>query len=141
MVPLKLSTLGTVDDYDYALRDSRAVALVTDARLYDRIGLGLARSVPRLRACLVAGAAPSGATELTSALAGESPYADPAQIRIGTTWPYWLYSSGTTGQAKAVVHLHHDIGLLHRYPTFETSSTSSPTIAPSPSPACSSPMA
>jgi benzoate-CoA ligase family protein len=107
MVPVPLPTLGTAADYDYALRDSRAVALVTDAGLYDRIG-PVWQGVSSLRACLVAGAAPEGTTELGAALAGELPHADPVDTHRDDM-AYWLYSSGTTGKPKAIIHLHHDM--------------------------------
>jgi benzoate-CoA ligase family protein len=107
MVPVPLSTLGTADDYDYALRDSRAVALVTDGGLYDRVG-PVWPGVSTLRACLVAGAAPEGTTELGAALAGELPHSDPAETHRDDM-AYWLYSSGTTGRPKAIIHLHHDM--------------------------------
>jgi benzoate-CoA ligase family protein len=107
MVPVPLSTLGTPADYDYALRDSRAVALVTDAALYDRIA-PVWQGVSTLRVCLVSGAAPEGTTELGAALAGELPHADPVETHRDDM-AYWLYSSGTTGRPKAIVHLHHDM--------------------------------
>jgi benzoate-CoA ligase family protein len=107
MVPVPLSTLGTADDHDYALRDSRAVTLVTDAALYPRVA-DVWRGVPTLRSCLVAGAAPPGALAFDAALAAEPPDSPPAPTHKDDM-AYWLYSSGTTGRPKAIVHLHHDM--------------------------------
>jgi benzoate-CoA ligase len=106
-VPVPLSTLATPDEIDYGLRDSRAVALVTHAGLYERIEQ-VRRGVASLRHCLVAGGAPPGAVDFDGALA-----AQPAAFEAAPThrddMAYWLYSSGTTGRPKAVIHLHHDM--------------------------------
>jgi len=107
MVPVPLSTLGTPDDYDYALRDSRAVALITETGLYPRVA-DVGRGVPTLRSCLVSGAAPPGTTAFDPALAAEAPHAEAAPTHRDDM-AYWLYSSGTTGRPKAIVHLHHDM--------------------------------
>ncbi|MBI3457949.1 MAG: benzoate-CoA ligase family protein [Candidatus Rokubacteria bacterium] len=107
MVPVPLSTLGTPGDVDYALRDSRAAALVTHASLYDRIE-PVWRAVPALRHCLVAGAAPPGTLPFDRAHAA-GPDAFDAAPTHRDDMAYWLYSSGTTGRPKAVIHLHHDM--------------------------------
>ena len=107
LVPVPISTLGTPDDCEYALRDSRAVILVTDARLYEKVERTW-RSVPTLRSVLIAGAAPSGTIGFDAAHAAEAPSFEAAPTHRDDT-AYWLYSSGTTGRPKAVVHLHHDM--------------------------------
>src|SRR5437867_539259 len=107
MVPVPLSTLGTLDDYDYALRDSRAVALVVHASLYERVER-IWRAVPSLRHCLVVGGEPSGTLGFEAAHAAE-PAAFDAAPTHRDDMAYWLYSSGTTGRPKAVIHLHHDM--------------------------------
>src|SRR5262245_3476048 len=70
MVPVRLSTLGSPDDCEYALRDSRAAALVTDVATYPRVE-PVWRRVATLRGCLVAGEAPPGTLALEAALAAE----------------------------------------------------------------------
>lgn len=107
VVPVPLSTLGTPDDYDYALRDSRAVALVTHAALYERVER-VWRAVPGLRHCLVVGGDPPGTIPFEPAHAAEPPTYDPAPTHRDDM-AYWLYSSGTTGRPKGIVHLHHDM--------------------------------
>ncbi|MBI4012952.1 MAG: benzoate-CoA ligase family protein [Candidatus Rokubacteria bacterium] len=107
MVPVPLSTLATGDECDYALRDSRAVALVADASLYERVE-PVWRAIPTLRSCLVAGEAPPGTLPFDAAHAAETPSHEAAPTHRDDM-AYWLYSSGTTGRPKAVIHLHHDM--------------------------------
>lgn len=107
LVPVPISTLGTSDEVAYVLQDSRAVALVTDTTLYAKVEPVRDRE-PTLRHCLVAGDAPPGALPLDPALEAEDPVADPAPTHRDDM-AYWLYSSGTTGPPKAVIHLHHDM--------------------------------
>jgi benzoate-CoA ligase len=107
MVPVPLSTLGSPDDCEYALRDSRAAALVTDVATYPRVE-PVWRRVATLRGCLVAGEAPPGTLALEAALAAEPAGYDAAPTHRDDM-AYWLYSSGTTGRPKAIVHLHHDM--------------------------------
>jgi len=107
LVPVPLSTLGTPEEVDYALRDSRAAALVADAGLYARVE-AVCRAVPTLRHRLVVGGAPPGAIDFEAAHAAEPPSFDPAPTHRDDM-AYWLYSSGTTGRPKAIVHLHHDM--------------------------------
>ncbi len=121
MVPVPLSTLGTPEDYDYMLRDSRAVALVVHrgvvrgvaqpgsalAGLYERVE-PVWRAVPTLANCLVVGEAPPGTLPFAAAHAAEAEGFDAVPTHRDDM-AYWLYSSGTTGRPKAIVHLHHDM--------------------------------
>src|SRR5262245_36335835 len=107
LVPVPLPTLATADEVDYALRDSRAVALVARADLYARVERD-ARAVATLRHRLVVGVAPPGTIDFDAAHATQPPVFDAVPTHRDDM-AYWLYSSGTTGRPKAVVHLHHDM--------------------------------
>jgi benzoate-CoA ligase len=107
MVPVPLSTLGTPADVDYALRDSRAAALVAEARLYATVE-GVCRAAPALRHRIVVGDDAPGAIAFAAAHAAQPASLDPAETHRDDM-AYWLYSSGTTGRPKAVIHLHHDM--------------------------------
>jgi benzoate-CoA ligase len=107
LVPVPLSTLGTPGEVAYALRDSRAAALVAEAALHAHVEPA-ARSVESLRHRLVVGEAPPGTLPFAEACAVEPASFDPAPTHRDDM-AYWLYSSGTTGRPKAIVHLHHDM--------------------------------
>jgi benzoate-CoA ligase family protein len=107
LVPVPLSTLGTSDDYDYVLRDSRAAALVVHQTLHERVERARGE-IESLRVCLAVGGAPPGTLPFEAACAAETPACDPAPTHRDDM-AYWLYSSGTTGRPKAVIHLHHDM--------------------------------
>jgi benzoate-CoA ligase len=108
-VPVPLSTLFTPADYRYFIGDSRARALVIEGALLEKV-LDARDKDPPFKTVL--------AVDPTEETRGVLSYHDVVS-RQPTTLPfqethrddpcYWLYSSGTTGRPKGVVHLHGDM--------------------------------
>lgn len=107
-VPVPVNTLLKSTDYKYLLNNSRArVAVVSDSLL------PLIEAIPRgelrfLDTVIVVGNAPAGATCFADFIRNSSPVLDAAPTRKDDA-AFWLYSSGSTGQPKACVHLQHDM--------------------------------
>jgi len=103
-VPVPLNTLLTAADYDYMLRDSRAVMLVVSDVLLDKLR-PIISDLPALRHVLVSGRVPVTIEPLDTLLARQSD-----QLEAFATTPddvgFWLYSSGSTGSPKGTMHLH-----------------------------------
>jgi benzoate-CoA ligase family protein len=107
-VPVPVNTLLKPQDYKYLLNNSRArVAIVGDSLL------PLVQAIPReelqyLETVVVQGEAPAGTQSLDDLLRISS-----EELKAATTdkddAAFWLYSSGSTGQPKACVHLQHDM--------------------------------
>jgi benzoate-CoA ligase len=107
-VPIPTNTLWTPEDYEFVLRDSRAVAVIASAPLASRIADILPRC-PWVRHLVIAGRpAPDGAIDFDALLASMSSelVAEPTSEDAPA---FWLYSSGSTGRPKACVHLQHDM--------------------------------
>jgi benzoate-CoA ligase family protein len=108
-VPVPVNTLLKSADYEYLLNDSRArVAIVSDSLV------AAIEAIPRerlryLETVIVVGGESRAGTLSFEKLARESSSVLQAESTSKDDAAFWLYSSGTTGQPKACVHLQHDM--------------------------------
>src|SRR4051794_10948706 len=90
-VPAPVSFLDTTENFAHYARDSYAKLIVAEDHLLERL--------------------PAGAMSRTAfeeRLHGHAGLTDPADIHPDDM-AFWLFSGGSTGFPKGVVHLHHDI--------------------------------
>ena len=120
-ISVPTSTLLTAEEVLYLAKDSGAVAIVIDKSSWQAYGARLAES-PALRFALLAGPGPiaSGprleALDLDDALATIVDWDAPHPTRADDP-AYLVYTSGTTGYPKGVLHAHR--ALLGRAPAAE----------------------
>ncbi|MCL6447788.1 MAG: benzoate-CoA ligase family protein [Armatimonadetes bacterium] len=108
-VPVPVSTMALPRDYLYYLNDSRAKVLIISEELVPQVGQ--VRSQLRyLKHFVVVGQPQPGQLNFAELVDKASPDLAAAPTSKDDM-AFWLYSSGTTGTPKGVVHLHHD--LLH----------------------------
>lgn len=106
-VPVPVNTLLTTPDYDFLLRDSRAVVLAVSDALLEKFR-PIISGQPHLKQVLISGQVPPTVTPLHKLMEAQSDQLDAAETTpddIG----FWLYSSGSTGAPKGAMHLHGDL--------------------------------
>jgi len=100
VVPVPLNTRLSSEDYAYIFSDSRADACVISEHLVDIVS----KNVPEPAKVLV-----DGSSDVYPTLASVLESADKTRVTASTKPDdvcFWLYTSGTTGSPKGVVHLH-----------------------------------
>ena len=106
-VPVPINMLATTGDLEYFLRDSEASAVVMEREMFDKLRTILPE-IPHLKALVMLGDPAEGTVDLSQLIESSADQLD--------TYPtskndpsYWLYTSGTTGRPKGVIHWHKDL--------------------------------
>jgi benzoate-CoA ligase family protein len=106
-VPVPVNPLFRAEDYRYFVEDTSARFIVSDEAFASKLVEAL-QGYQEPVTIISTGSEKSGTLRMADMLAaqhGELPPADTHRDDMA----FWLYSSGSTGNPKGVVHLHHDI--------------------------------
>ena len=104
-VPVPVNTFLRADEYAYVLDNSGASALIVSPEIWPTVASFASR---RLRHRIVIGEGNAEALSLQHVMEKESVHLD-VEPTHRDDMALWLYSSGSTGSPKGVVHLHRSL--------------------------------
>src|SRR6185295_5211165 len=110
IVPIPMNTLLTAEQYAYLFNDSRAVAAVAAPPLAKTL-MSIRDRLPALHAIIVVGARASDKAELGDVhdfegLLARGDAVTSTAPTMSDEVAFWMYTSGSTGDPKAVRHVH-----------------------------------
>lgn len=108
-VALPVNTLLRPHEHEFMLNHSGATVAVVSDSLLPQLAEILNRKLVHLKHLVIAGP-PYGQESLLRLMQDAPPELEAASTSKDDP-AFWLYSSGSTGSAKACVHLHHDMAV------------------------------